>query len=70
MKWRIRADIILSDESKAVDIFENLKKERDKFETINRGELNEERSRVELEKCYHDEELIKPCEIIETIESE
>jgi len=70
LRWRIRADIILSDREDAMDIFKGLKRESRKFETINKGEPNEERSRVSIEKCYHNEESPKPCEIIEIVESE
>jgi len=70
LKWRVRADIILDDKDKAMDIFDSLKDERDRFVTIRKGEPNEERSRVSIEKCYHDEDPSKPCEIIETVESE
>jgi len=70
LRWRVRADIILSDEKEATDIFKSLKRESGKFETINEGEPNEERSRISIEKCHYDEESPKPCEVIEIIESE
>jgi len=70
LKFRVRADIILDDESEAMGIFASLKGERDRFVTIRKGEPDEERSRVSIEKCYHDEDPTKPCEIIEIIESE
>jgi len=70
MKWRIRADIILEGEDEAMDIFSSLKARAHKFLTINKGEPNEERSRMSIEKCYHDEDISKPCETIETVESE
>jgi len=70
LKWRVRADIIFDDEGEAMGIFASLKGERDRFVTIRKGEPNEERSRASIEKCYHDEDPLKPCEIIETVESE
>jgi len=70
LKFRIRADIILNDEGEAMGIFASLKGKKELFVTIRKGEPSEERSRVSIEKCYHDEEPSKPCEIIETVESE
>jgi len=70
LKWRIRADIILDAEGEAMGIFASLKDKRGLFVTIRKGEPNEERSTASVEKCYHDEDPTKPCEIIETIESE
>jgi len=70
MKWRVRADIIVSDKGEVMSIFDFLEVKKGSFETINKGKPNEERSRVSVEKCYHDEEPPKPCEILETVESE
>jgi len=70
LKFRVRADIILDDEGKAKGIFASLKGKKELFVTIRKGEPDEERSRVSIEKCYHNEESPKPCEIIEIVESE
>ncbi|MBA7493221.1 hypothetical protein ES702_03787 [subsurface metagenome] len=32
--------------------------------TINPGQPNEERGYIMLEKCYHDEDPPRPCEVI------
>ena len=34
-------------------------------ETINPGQENEEPGFISLEKCYHDEESVQPCEVLE-----
>jgi len=70
MKWRVQLDLIFDDEREARDAFEKLKAKKHLFKTINKGKPNEERSRLSIHKCYHDEEPAKPCEIIEEIMSE
>jgi hypothetical protein len=71
MKWRITQTLILdeADEAEALRLFQNLKDKKGKFKTINKGKDNEEKSILQLERCYHDESPTKPCEIIERIES-
>ena len=69
MKWRIQLDLIFDDEEEAKKTFEFLKKRKNLFRTINRGKPNEERSRLSLHKCYHDEDPSKPCEFVEVVES-
>ena len=66
MKYRVRCDLILDveDETVAKEIAKTLHKLRDFFRIIRLGELAEERSFIVLEKCYHDEEPSKPCEIV------
>jgi len=70
MKYRIRLDLIFDEKEDAMKAFNFLKKKRVLFRTIRKGEPNEERSVLEIHKCYHDEDPTKPCEIIERIESE
>jgi len=70
MKYRIRLDLIFDEEEDAMKAFNFLKEKRVLFRTIRKGEPNEERSILEIHKCYHDEDPTKPCEIIEHIESE
>jgi len=70
MKYRVRLDLIFDKEEEAMEAFNFLKGRRNLFRTINKGEPNEERSILEIHKCYHDEPEPKPCEIIEHIESE
>jgi len=70
MKYRIRLDLIFEKEEDAMEAFNFLKKRRNLFRTIKKGKPDEERSVLEIHKCYHDEEPPKPCEIIEHIERE
>jgi len=70
MKYRIGLDLIFEKEEDAMEAFNFLKERRNLFLTINKGKPNEEHSILEIHKCYHDEEVPKPCEIIERIESE
>ena len=67
MKYRIQADLILDNEDEAKRIFQLLKRNLKLYKAIRRGEPFEERSRLSIHKCYHDEETPKPCEIIEEI---
>ena len=38
-------------------------------ETINPGQPNSEQSYITLQKCYHDEAQVRPCEIMEHVET-
>jgi hypothetical protein len=71
MKLRITQTLIFdeADEAEALKLFQNLKDKKEKLRTINKGRDNEEKSIIQLERCYHDESETKPCEIIERIES-
>lgn len=66
MKLRIRCDLIIDieNETVAMKIVDELKKVKNYFKTIRLGEIAEERSYIVLEKCYHDENPSKPCEIV------
>jgi len=70
LKYRVRADVILSDERRARRLFEAVKEYMRWAETIRPGELAEEKSDAGLELCRHDEEPPGPCEEIERVESE
>jgi len=70
MKWRVTLNIILDREEDARDIFEFLKKRKGLFKTVRKGEPAEEKSAITLEKHYHDEDPTKPCEVVESYESE
>jgi len=65
MKYRVRANIILEDEREARRALRLLSTFKDVMKTIREGEPAEERSRIVFERCYHDEDLAKPCETIE-----
>jgi len=70
LKLRIRADITLDDQRQAARIFNFLKGFIHLYETINPRKPDEKRSQLIFEKCYHDEEPEKPCELIEEWMSE
>jgi len=72
MKIRVRADIILDVDNAATAkaIFEFLKQHKSLFRIIRRGQIAEERSYIIIEKCYHDEDPTKPCEVIAEIRAE
>ena len=69
MLYRARIDICFDREDTARTILDRAKSVLSKAVRITRqGEPTGEISFVEIHKCYHDEELPKPCEIIERIE--
>jgi len=70
LKWRVRADVILSDEGTARGLYQHIAAAVKDAETIRPGEPAEERSYANLELCRHDEEPPGPCEEIERVESE
>jgi len=70
MKYRVQSDLILDEEDTAEKAFKYLKRMRRLFRTINEGKPNEEKSHLSWHRCYHDEEPAKPCEFVETVESE
>jgi len=70
LKWRVRADVILSDEGIARGLYRHIAAAVKDAETIRPGEPVEERSSATLELCRHDEEPPGPCEEIERVESE
>ena len=70
MKYRIIATVFVdpSNETKVMTLYTALKNAKAIFEVINAGKVNEERSRIEIHKCYHDEIPPKPCELIDKVE--
>jgi len=70
LKYRVSASLFLDRRKDAVRVFEKLKREKELFLTIRKGEPVEQRSFVRLERCYHDEEVPRPCEVVEQVESE
>jgi len=70
VKYRVRADVILSDESIARGLYQHIAAAVKAAETIRPGEPEEEKSYASLEQCRHDEEPPGPCEEIERVESE
>jgi len=70
MKYRLTFTIFIDDESDAERIYRFLEDKRGIFKTVNKGKPEEERSSVRLERCYHDEEPPKPCEVIKEFTSD
>jgi len=70
MKYQIISQLFLDDESSAREIYEYLKERKGLLRTIRPGEVTEQKSFVQLARCYHDEEPPKPCELLESFESE
>jgi len=69
MLYRARIDLCFDKEDTARTILDGAKSVLSEAAKITRQyELIDEVSFVEIHKCYHDEELPKPCEIIERIE--
>jgi len=72
VKIRIRCDLILdaTDDAIATEIVQYLHKLKKYFRKIRAGEIAEESSFVQVEKCYHDENPSKPCEIVYSWQAE
>jgi len=70
MKYRVTLSIIFDNYEDAKKIYDFLAGYGRLFKTIRKGEPVEERSLIMLERCYHDEEPTKPCEILEQYTSE
>ena len=69
MLYRVRIDLAFNTEDISQAVFDKAKTVLSKAVKIARqGEPTNEISFIEIHKCYHDEELPKPCEIIERIE--
>jgi len=69
LKYRVSASIYFNRREDADIIFEEVKRRKELFTAVRRGEPGEQRSFVMLERCYHDEEEPRPCEVIEKVES-
>ncbi|MEM2370595.1 MAG: hypothetical protein QXH51_06805 [Candidatus Bathyarchaeia archaeon] len=69
MKYRVVVSFICESEETARRIYNAAKALSHFMLTIRRGEPAEERSFIILERCYHDEDPTKPCEVIEQITS-
>jgi hypothetical protein len=66
----VSLNVILDDYDTAKKIYDFLKQNGRLMRTIRKGEPAEERSRIALERHYHDEDPTRPCEVIESFESE
>ena len=66
MKYRITIDIFIDPKHRHIiaAVIKFMKFLTKYCETINRGKINEVRSRIVIHECYHDESPPKPCRII------
>lgn len=64
MFYRIKIDLAFTNDDSPFDILEKALDVIDQAIVINPDQDNEERGYVTLEKCYHDEDPTKPCEVI------
>jgi len=65
MFYRVRADLPFTIEDEATDFYHDCEIALPKASVVNPDALNEERGSILLEKCYHDEDPPRPCEVIE-----
>lgn len=65
MFYRVRADLAFTEEDEAYDFAHDCEIVLEKASIINQGAQNEERGYFQLEKCYHDEDPAKPCELLD-----
>ena len=69
MLYRVRIDLAFSDKVDPDKIFGEAEKLFGKAVKIaQKEEPTGEVSFIEIHKCYHDEDLVNPCEIIKRIE--
>jgi len=66
VKYRISCDLFLESESDANALLRYLEDYRNLFQTIKKGQADEQSSMISLERCYHDEPEPAPCEMIYT----
>lgn len=66
MFYRIRIDLAFTDKDPCDDILDKALGALDDALVINSGQPDEERGYITLEKCFHDEDPSKPCEVIKT----
>lgn len=69
MFYRIRIDLAFTTEDAIKDILDKTLDHLDQSLTINLNTINEERGFIIIEKCYHDEDPTKPCEVIKHIQT-
>lgn len=66
MFYRVRIDLAYPQDTNPKAIEAHTKPLMAQAVIINPGQPNEEKGYITLEKCYHDEDPAKPCEIIST----
>lgn len=66
MFYRVRIDMAFPDTTNPGKMRDYGKKLLNQAVIINQGQINEERGFVMVEKCYHDEDPAKPCDVLGT----
>lgn len=66
MFYRVRADLAFTEKDEANDFAHDCQVALPKANIINPGQENEERGYIMVEKCYHDEDPAKPCDLLGT----
>jgi hypothetical protein len=70
-KLRVQADLIFEEaDQAAADTYAVLVALAPRLQTIAGGERGEERSRIELHRCHHDEPEGAPCEPLDAWEAQ
>lgn len=67
MFYRIILDLAYSSDTNPKSIMAHAKTLFKDAQTINPGQPTQEVGFIQLQKCYHDENPFKPCEVIESI---
>jgi len=60
MKWRVMAVMSFDDEGKARGLWRAI-------QAIQSASMKQSSDNANLHRCYHDEDEMKPCEIIEEL---
>lgn len=69
MIYQVRANLFFDVEDEAIDFFGDCQLALGKSVVVHPDGPNHERPRLELVKCYHDEQPTTPCEIVECLTS-
>lgn len=64
MFYRVIANLNFTNEDEANDFYHDCQIALPKSETINPGQINEEKGTIHIERCHHDEHLNEHCELI------
>ena len=67
MFYRIRVDLAYPHDTNPKAILAHTKPLLPGAMSIHPGLINEEKGYIMLEKCYHDEDPTKPCELLELL---
>ena len=65
MFYRVRADLAFTEPDEGYDFFQDCQIALSKANVINPGQPNEKRGSIMIERCYHDQDPVLPCEVID-----